>query len=118
MLKFLHGKVSDRKLRLFACGCCRRIWWALSLKAVRQAVETAEQNADGFVTDSELDRVHCAAIVVWHQKLEQRITDAAYMPRLQRMGLAVNTAHDSPFQIKFLDYLGEDKFLRRFSPIL
>jgi hypothetical protein len=34
MLEFLREKASERKLRLFACACCRRVWNLLSDKYV------------------------------------------------------------------------------------
>jgi hypothetical protein len=53
LLELLRSKVSDRKLRLFACACCRRIWHLLPNQDVRQAVELAERLADGQVRDTE-----------------------------------------------------------------
>src|SRR4051812_34880255 len=49
MLSFLRNKASQRKLRLFACACCRRIWHLITEEHSREAVRIAEQYADGFV---------------------------------------------------------------------
>jgi hypothetical protein len=56
MLSYLQGIASDRKLRLFACACCRRIWELLPDKGSRRAVAAAEQYADGHIGDEELHR--------------------------------------------------------------
>jgi hypothetical protein len=44
---------SERKLRLFGCACCRRMWPILNRKKLRHAIEVAERFADGFTNDEE-----------------------------------------------------------------
>ncbi len=61
MLQFLKGKVSDRKMRLFAVACCRRMWHIRPtiLRGLRDraTIETAEKFADGEALRDELNAI-------------------------------------------------------------
>src|SRR5437868_4327446 len=57
MLDYLRGKISNRKLVLFAAACCRRIWRLLDDAPCRAAVEAAERFADGLANAKELSAV-------------------------------------------------------------
>jgi hypothetical protein len=55
MLQYLRGKVSERKLRLFAAACCRRIWSLLADPRSRRLVEVLERRADRQASDDEFE---------------------------------------------------------------
>jgi hypothetical protein len=44
-----------RRLRLFACACCRSVWEHFHDERCRRAVEVSERFADGFARRAELD---------------------------------------------------------------
>src|SRR5262245_15834330 len=55
MLEFLRtaDRVSDRKLRLCAVACCRRIWHYFPCHRCQEAVRCAELCADGLLGERE-----------------------------------------------------------------
>lgn len=61
--KLPRTKAGRRKLRLFACGCCRTAWNLLPDARLRDTVETAERFADGLASKGELDTARAA--VAW-----------------------------------------------------
>jgi hypothetical protein len=60
MLEMVRPRYSQRRLRLFAVGCCLRVWELLDAP-VREAVVTAEKYADGLVTYAQLEAMNVAA---------------------------------------------------------
>jgi hypothetical protein len=53
--------VGDRKLRLFACACCRAAWPLPAAEGCRLALDVAERYADGLVTEVDRGRAHADA---------------------------------------------------------
>src|SRR5688572_5773810 len=54
LLHFLRSRLNDRKLRLFACACCQRLWPLLPRGPAREAVRLAQRYADGEAGVDEL----------------------------------------------------------------
>jgi hypothetical protein len=68
MLDFLDGIASERKLRLFACFCCRQIWDSPLDKRSKKAVEIAERYADHEASKKDLRKA---------ESMAKKILDAA-----------------------------------------
>jgi hypothetical protein len=94
MLEFLDGKADERRLRLFAVACCRRVWDLLTDRRSRRAVEAAERYADRAATDRELREAYAEAYNAYANALVTQ-DDAAYAAMstaLEQPGLAAMRA--------------------------
>ena len=67
MRGYLQEAASERKLRLFAVACCRRIWNFIPVPEAKRCVEVAELYAEGLADDSDLAEAIQASIDACNQ---------------------------------------------------
>jgi hypothetical protein len=96
MLNFLQGKASDRKLRLFACACCRSIWHLLTDERSRTALEMTERYADGVASVDDLREAHAAAEAVCDRYANEIAEDIAVYYSLTAVSFATAEEADFP----------------------
>src|SRR5262245_38159676 len=81
----IENVASQRKLRLLAVACCRRVWECLPEEPSRKALAVLERYADGEATDYELIQAD-AANQGLHDELEPRysamgaVSSAVFVP--------------------------------------
>jgi hypothetical protein len=85
MFRYLRRKAvaTDRKLRLFAAGCCRMIWDLIPDGLPRASVALAERLADSSVEEQEVEAVRQPLWEVWRGQRDRKTAgaialDAAY----------------------------------------
>jgi hypothetical protein len=96
LLLYMRGQSSDRKLRLFACACCRRVWHLLKDVRSQQAIEATEQFADGRISAQELADAEAGAWDAVNDLLDRMLrTDRAARPRIRAAVEAAKAASEA-----------------------
>ena len=81
LLEFLRDKASDRKFRLFAVACHRRLWHRFEDERTRRAIELAERMADEAVDANQWKQVHDAAYSAWQEAWSASLAAQQKAPR-------------------------------------
>jgi hypothetical protein len=91
MLGAVRGQVGERKLRLFACACCRELLWQMLPEGSRRAIEVVERYADGQAGVEELRVAQAQAIA---DEAEEETEQAAAVASVAAMAAAVEGFED------------------------
>lgn len=86
MLKFLLDKLTERKLRLFAFACCRRIWSLLRDDRTRNAVEAGERYADSLISRQELRQAEVSGRAAFSEARRRQTNNQEYYAAAVGMG--------------------------------
>jgi hypothetical protein len=125
MLEVLRAKASDRKVRLFAVGCCRLTLTDSAPDRSRHAVEIAERFADGLASKEELLRARTLAFYAAQQFSCDRSRELGQIRRTlsaseMRLYFIAEAAHPyTPYRIGLLRHrLRWDHELMRIAPVV
>lgn len=89
LLWFLKYKDTSRKMRLFICACCRRVWPELSDHRYYHAIEVSEKYVDGLATEAERDFAHRDAKNAMLDCLDQQMREPNWAIKGELIALSV-----------------------------
>jgi len=87
----IRKQVKQRKQKLFAIACCRRLWSLIDDERTRRGIEVVERFTDGQATSEELSTAETEANAAWLKNAGDDISLAC----LQLFGKDVNGMHAS-----------------------
>jgi hypothetical protein len=68
LFAFVSERVSERKLRLCACACCRLLPEFMEVPANRLNIEVTERDADEFTTENPFDGLEDPWDIRWYRR--------------------------------------------------
>lgn len=104
MLDHANLCASNRKLRLFACACCRRFYHLLPTDATRCALDASEGAADGLTRFAELAAAKRAIAVLRPRTAVEWASNCAHFSATRIAKHAALSAYSTSFEVaKALD---------------
>jgi hypothetical protein len=83
------GKRNARELRLFSCGCCRRLGDLIADERARGAIDVSERFADGRATRAELNNAYRRVLRALQADSRHETASATTSPHWQALAAVV-----------------------------